>query len=204
MVGGSADANDFPPLITPAQPALQLHPALTHNQSNSQIPVSLINDRNRNLRELSGYSREVASYFAGKGLRYEKCINAGLTGIVFIMAAHDPANPHAQMRKFAVKTPIAIPQSDKDREGGFLAALRGSPHIVQLLGFGGAPNATESGEIGSRPVLITEYVPNGDLRGLIRRVAGRGGEAIPETVLWCIFLCRESPCPHFSSSCTLT
>ncbi len=85
------------------------------------------------------------------------------------------------LRQLIVKYYDTDGDNDADDEFNVLTQLRGSEHIVQLLGPGRA-------ELGGRIALFMEYVAHGELETVLDRFSQRR-QSIPNRTLWSIFLC---------------
>ncbi|KAI1339992.1 kinase-like protein [Xylariaceae sp. FL0016] len=151
--------------------------------------------RNAN-RQIPGFNQlavrqadTIKRYFSEypSAYKYEGPIANGAHGIVVCVRQFPSANPPREEKLFAVKRAYNEEDVDKlDKEIAILRALRGAPHIIQMID----RIDPDPFDALNKPTLIMEYVNNGTLGDLIMRLKTNPSPTmLPNRVLIRMFSC---------------
>ncbi|RYP50099.1 hypothetical protein DL768_004303 [Monosporascus sp. mg162] len=138
---------------------------------------------------LAGFKRRVADFFTDERYSFVKVLPSGIQGGAIVISERDELG--LQLRKLVAKFGNSrIDDEDLRSEIGWLSMLKGAPHIVQIVTAKNIRPHSQNTQIRRRPILVTEYVPNGTLGDMMKRVEESNKDAaVPNRILWFIFLC---------------
>ncbi|RYP72277.1 hypothetical protein DL769_004499 [Monosporascus sp. CRB-8-3] len=138
---------------------------------------------------LVNFKRTVADFFTNERYSFAKELPSGIQGGAIVISERDELG--LQLRKLVAKFGNSrFDDEDLRSEIGWLSMLKGAPHIVQIVTTKNIRPHPQKTQIPRRPILVTEYVPNGTLGDMMERVEESDGDAaVPNRILWFIFLC---------------
>ncbi|RYP90730.1 hypothetical protein DL770_003125 [Monosporascus sp. CRB-9-2] len=144
--------------------------------------------RNSSL-SLVNFKRRVADFFTDERYSFVKELPSGVQGGAIVISERDELG--LQLRKLVVKFGNSrIDDEDLRSDIGWLSMLKGAPHIVQVVTAINIRPHPKNTQIRRRPILVTEYVSNGTLGDMMKRVEESDRDtAVPNRILWFIFLC---------------
>ncbi|RYP40180.1 hypothetical protein DL767_001895 [Monosporascus sp. MG133] len=135
------------------------------------------------------FKRRVADFFTDERYSFVKELPSGIQGGAIVISERDELG--LQLWKLVAKFGNSrIDDEDLRSEIGWLSMLKGAPHIVQTATAKNIKPHPQNTQKRRRPILVTEYVPNGTLGDMMKRVKeSHGDAAVPNRILWSIFLC---------------